>query len=66
MIWFRIVGIIVKDSPYAFSGIPAMYLLGIACGSRWVEHKLERGRLGDVRSLYFGLQVGVRPIPWWS
>ena len=59
MVWFRIVGVIVKDSPYAFSGILATYLLGIAFGSLWVHRRLEQRRVGDVRRLYFGLQIAI-------
>jgi spermidine synthase len=59
MLWFRMVGILVKDSPYAFSGILATYLLGIACGSLWVHRALESRRLRNVRCLYLGLQVAI-------
>lgn len=59
MLWFRMVGILVKDSPYAFSGILATYLLGIACGSLWVHRALERGAIRNVRALYLALQVGI-------
>jgi spermidine synthase len=59
MLWFRMVGILVKDSPYAFSGILATYLLGIACGSLWVHRALASRRLKSPRQLYFGLQVAI-------
>jgi spermidine synthase len=59
MVWFRVVGVLVKDSPYSFSGILATYLLGIALGSLWVHRRLEQRRLTRVRDLFFGLQVGI-------
>ncbi|HTV21077.1 MAG TPA: fused MFS/spermidine synthase, partial [Polyangiaceae bacterium] len=59
MLWFRMVGILVKDSPYAFSGILATYLLGIALGSLWVHRALAAGRLPKPRQLYFALQVAI-------
>jgi len=33
ILWFRFLGVLLKDSPYAFSTILAVYLLGIALGS---------------------------------
>ncbi len=33
ILWFRFLGVMMKDSPYAFSTILAIYLLGIALGS---------------------------------
>ena len=33
IIWYRVIGILIKDSPYAFSSILSVYLLGIALGS---------------------------------
>jgi predicted membrane-bound spermidine synthase len=37
IIWFRLVGILVKDSAYAFSSTLAVYLIGIAIGSHCVS-----------------------------
>ncbi|MEO8180581.1 MAG: fused MFS/spermidine synthase [Deltaproteobacteria bacterium] len=59
MVWFRMVGVLVKDSPYSFSGILATYLLGIAFGSLWVHRWLERHGPKQARDLYFGLQVAI-------
>lgn len=59
MLWYRLVGILVKDSPYAFSGILSTYLLGIACGSAWLLRKLDRADPGDLRRLYFVLQLSI-------
>jgi predicted membrane-bound spermidine synthase len=53
IVWFRVIGILVKDSPYAFSSILAVYLAGVAVGSFYIRK--YRGR-GD-RNLYFGLQI---------
>lgn len=39
MIWYRIVGVLLKDSAYSFSTILAVYLLGIGLGSLWVNRR---------------------------
>ncbi|OGX08533.1 MAG: hypothetical protein A2Z88_06395 [Omnitrophica WOR_2 bacterium GWA2_47_8] len=56
MIWFRVIGVLVKESPYAFSSILAVYLLGIALGSRWVNRYLDRHPSVDQKNLLFSLQ----------
>jgi predicted membrane-bound spermidine synthase len=56
IIWFRLLGVPLKDSPYVFSTILAVYLLGIALGSRWMTHYFERDRSMDRRSVFFLLQ----------
>ncbi len=33
IIWFRVIGVLIKASPYSFSSILSIYLLGIAIGS---------------------------------
>ena len=55
-VWFRMIGVLVKDSPYAFSSVLAMYLLGVACGSYWVLRCLRRRPLVSRTRLYFLLQ----------
>jgi predicted membrane-bound spermidine synthase len=32
IMWFRVIGLLAKDSPYAFSSVLSVYLLGIAVG----------------------------------
>ncbi len=57
IVWMRIIGILVKDSPYAFSTILSVYLLGIAIGSFSIQKYLGRNRKTSHRNLYFVLQV---------
>jgi len=61
VIWFRVVGVLVKDSPYAFASILAVYLLGIALGSRAIDRHLGRRPAASQRDLFFLMQflVGV-------
>jgi spermidine synthase len=33
IVWFRVIGILVKDSPYAFSSVLSVYLAGLGLGS---------------------------------
>ncbi len=56
IVWYRVIGVLVKDSPYAFSSILAIYLLGIAIGSRAI-HSYLNGRPGvSRRELFFAIQ----------
>lgn len=43
--WLRAIGVLVKDSPYAFCTILAVYLFGIAFGSLGVRHPAVRRRI---------------------
>ena len=58
IIWFRLLGIMFKGSPYAFATILSVYLAGIAFGSLWISRRLARG-MGwpEKQGLLFGLQV---------
>lgn len=60
IIWFRIIGTIVKASPYSFSTVLAIYLMGIALGSHLMKKLLsgntEIAKLNR-RNLFFSLQV---------
>jgi predicted membrane-bound spermidine synthase len=56
--WFRLIGILVKASPYAFSTVLAVYLLGIAWGSRAARPAVQRLG-GEARSVFFGLQGAI-------
>ena len=42
IVWVRLVAVLVKDSPYAFSSILFVYLLGVAIGSFILEWVLRR------------------------
>ena len=61
ILWYRIIGILVKDSPYAFSTILAMYLLGIAIGSAGIRHYLARNPESDPKGIFYAIQffIGV-------
>jgi spermidine synthase len=56
LLWFRFVGVLVKDSPYAFSSILSVYLMGIALGSFWINRLLHRRTLTGLKDRYFSLQ----------
>ncbi|MEW6349510.1 MAG: fused MFS/spermidine synthase [Thermodesulfobacteriota bacterium] len=56
IVWFRIVGLLVKSSPYAFSSILAVYLFGIALGSYGMSRYVAAKPRLDKKSLFFGLQ----------
>jgi spermidine synthase len=57
ILWFRVLGVFLKDSPYAFSTILAVYLLGVALGSFgmvWYQRR-KVGTRG--RAMFFLLQA---------
>jgi spermidine synthase len=56
IVWFRVIEVLVKASPYAFSTVLAVYLCGIALGSFAMQRALARTRPADERSLFFLLQ----------
>lgn len=56
IIWFRVIGLLAKDSPYAFSSVLSVYLVGIAVGSFGMKGFLDRYKNIDKRSLFFALQ----------
>ena len=62
IIWFRIISTIVKASPYSFSTVLSIYLLGIALGS-YLMKKILGKRLdidGNAKqSLFFTFQVAI-------
>lgn len=60
IIWFRIISTLVKASPYSFSTVLAIYLLGIALGSYGMKRWLANGgkyRNVNKRQLFFTFQV---------
>ncbi|MEM3000954.1 MAG: fused MFS/spermidine synthase [Candidatus Nitrosocaldus sp.] len=56
IVWFRMIGILVKDSPYAFSSILFVYLVGIALGSFGMKMLLDRYNTINKRALFLALQ----------
>jgi predicted membrane-bound spermidine synthase len=61
IIWFRVMGVLLKSSPYMFSSVLSVYLIGIAVGSLYMNKFLERKKNVDKKSLFFTLQflIGV-------
>lgn len=61
MIWFRIIGVLIKDSPYAFATVLAVYLLGLALGSLAVNRYVSSWTLPERKSIFFCIQffIGV-------
>ncbi len=57
ILWFRVLGVFLKDSPYAFSTILAIYLLGIALGSFGMVWYQQRRVSAHGRATFFLLQV---------
>lgn len=64
IVWFRIVGILVKASPYAFSSVLSVYLFGISIGSFSMSKYLAKHRIEDKKSLFFSIQflIGISVI----
>jgi predicted membrane-bound spermidine synthase len=56
IVWFRVVEILVKSSPYAFSSVLFVYLSGIALGSFGMNSFLKKNKYLDKKSLFFFLQ----------
>lgn len=54
--WFRVVGVLVKDSPYAFSSVLAVYLAGLAFGSFAMSKYIKYYPDTRHRDLFFFLQ----------
>jgi predicted membrane-bound spermidine synthase len=57
IIWFRVIGTLVKASAYSFSSVLFVYLLGIALGSLYMKRYLVRNAVLHKRSVFAGLQV---------
>lgn len=56
IIWFRVMGVLLKSSPYVFPSVLSVYLVGIAVGSFAMNIFLKRKRDVDKRGLFFALQ----------
>ncbi|MFX0141134.1 MAG: fused MFS/spermidine synthase [Candidatus Hodarchaeota archaeon] len=59
IIWFRIIGTLVKASPYAFSSVLFIYLMGIACGSYVMKKYLSNNSKIDKKNLFFAFQFSI-------
>jgi predicted membrane-bound spermidine synthase len=59
IVTFRVVEVLVKASPYSFASVLAIYLLGIALGSRWMESRLVRRGYTGAKNLYLLLQFAL-------
>ena len=57
IVWFRVIGVLVKASPYAFSTVLSIYLLGIAIGSLSMNKFLPKKKNIDLKNLFFLLQL---------
>jgi spermidine synthase len=66
IIWLRVIGVLVKDSPYAFSSILAVYLTGIAMGSYCMKKVLDRYENVNLYNLFFVLQFLIGAIVFLS
>ena len=59
LVWFRLIGVLIKSSPYAFATSLSVYLLGIALGSYAVEALLSRRPQIRRVDLFFAIQFAV-------
>ena len=56
LVWLRVIGVLVKASPYAFSTTVAVYLVGLGVGSFGVTRLWPRQSVVRTRNLFFLLQ----------
>ena len=56
IVWYRVIGVLVKDSPYAFASVLAVYLLGIALGSRVIQSFMSRRPGASATQVFVTLQ----------
>jgi hypothetical protein len=56
IVWFRVVGVLVKASTYAFSTTLSVYLLGIAIGSVYMSRYLKHYTHINKKNLFLFLQ----------
>lgn len=58
MIWFRLISILTKASPYSFSTVLFVYLIGIAIGSYTVNGFISKYNwsIQSKQNLFFGIQ----------
>jgi predicted membrane-bound spermidine synthase len=56
IVWYRVIGVLVKDSPYAFASVLAVFLLGIALGSRAIDRYVTQRPRTNRAHAFFTLQ----------
>ena len=56
IVWFRVIGVLVKSSPYSFSSMLFIYLAGIALGSYAMEKYIRQHKFINKRTLFFRIQ----------
>jgi spermidine synthase len=56
IVWFRVIGVLVKESAYAFSSILSVYLAGIALGSYGIEKYIRNKRAATGKNIFFLIQ----------
>ncbi len=59
IVWFRLNEVLTKNSPYSFSSVLFVYLVGIAFGSYALMRHWQRLEAIDKRNLFFGLHFGI-------
>jgi len=59
IIWFRVIGTLVKASAYAFSSVLFIYLVGIASGSYSMKKYLSNNTIINKKNLFFAFQVSI-------
>lgn len=59
IVWFRLMEVLVKASPYTFSTVLGIYLLGIGLGSWGVGRYLATRPRADKARLFYSLQAGI-------
>ena len=59
IIWFRIIGTLVKASAYAFSSVLFIYLVGIATGSYTMKKYLSNNTIINKKNLFFAFQFSI-------
>lgn len=59
ILWFRITGLLVKDSPYAFSTMLAVYLVALAAGSLFVTAVIRAAPLLNRAAWFASMQVAI-------
>lgn len=56
LVWFRVISVLVKSSPYAFSSSLSVYLIGIALGSYLMMRNIDRRFVANKLAFFLLLQ----------
>jgi len=64
ILWFRFLGVLLKDSPYAFSTILAIYLFGVAFGSFLMARYRQKRLKHEGQSTFFLMQFLIGAYLW--